>query len=129
MPECAKLWEFALHYAAAWCSQDAASVAAHYSPDGSLHINDGAPATGRSAITEVGQGFMTRFQLFRYSWTTSSFRATVLYTTGHSSAPTLGRAGPGSGFASAASRYGRLEMMGFLPSRRATSIGRLQTSA
>ena len=61
MPESAKLREFALRYTAAWCSQDSASVAAHYSPDGSLSINDGPPATGRSAITEVAQGFMTAF--------------------------------------------------------------------
>jgi predicted ester cyclase len=61
MPESAKLREFALRYTAAWCSRDSASVAAHYSPDGSLSINNGAPATGRSAITEVAQGFMTAF--------------------------------------------------------------------
>ncbi len=61
MPESAKLREFAQRYTAAWCSQDSATVAAHYSPDGSLSINDGAPATGRSAITEVAQGFMTAF--------------------------------------------------------------------
>ena len=61
IPESAKLREFALRYTAAWCSQDSASVAAHYSPDGSLSINDGAPATGRIAITEVAEGFMTAF--------------------------------------------------------------------
>jgi len=61
MPESAKLREFAMRYTAAWCSQDSASVGAHYSPEGSLSINDGAPATGRSAITEVAQGFMTAF--------------------------------------------------------------------
>lgn len=61
LPESAKLREFALRYTAAWCSQDPASVAAHYSPHGSLSINDGAPATGRSAITEVARGFMTAF--------------------------------------------------------------------
>ncbi len=56
-----KLRDFALRYTAAWCSQDSASVAAFYSPDGSLSINDGAPAAGRSAITKVAQGFMTAF--------------------------------------------------------------------
>ena len=61
LPGSAKLREFALRYTTAWCSQDPASVAAHYSPNGSLSINDGAPATGRSAITEVAQGFMTAF--------------------------------------------------------------------
>jgi len=49
----------AVRYTAAWCSQVAASVAALYSPDGSLSINEGAPAAGRSAITEVAQAFMT----------------------------------------------------------------------
>ena len=53
--------DFAERYTAAWCSQDAASVAAFYSVDGSLSINDGTPAVGRSAITEVAQSFMTAF--------------------------------------------------------------------
>jgi hypothetical protein len=43
-----------------WCSQDAAGVAAFYSP-GSLTVNGGAPAVGWSAITEVAQSFMTAF--------------------------------------------------------------------
>jgi uncharacterized protein (TIGR02246 family) len=53
--------EFAKRYTAAWCSQDPASVATHYSPDGSLRINDDAPAIGRSAITESARSFMTSF--------------------------------------------------------------------
>jgi uncharacterized protein (TIGR02246 family) len=61
MPEPAKLREFASRYTAAWCSQDPASVAAFYSPDGSLSVNGGAPAVGRNAIAEVAQGFMTAF--------------------------------------------------------------------
>jgi hypothetical protein len=56
-----ELRKFALRYTAAWCSQDPAIVAAHYSPDGSLSINDGAPAIGRSAIASVAQGFMSAF--------------------------------------------------------------------
>jgi len=52
---------FAARYTAAWCSQDAASVAAFFSPSGSLTINGGVPAIGRSAITEAAQGFMTAF--------------------------------------------------------------------
>jgi predicted ester cyclase len=55
------LRDFAERYTAAWCSQDPASVAAFYSPDGSLSINDGVPALGRVAITEVAQSFMTAF--------------------------------------------------------------------
>lgn len=53
--------EFATRYTAAWCSQDAGSVAAFFAPNGSLTINDGAPAVGRRAVTEAVQGFMTAF--------------------------------------------------------------------
>jgi len=56
-----KLREFAVRYTAAWCSQDPASVAAFYSPGGSLIINDDAPARGRRAIAEAVQLFMTAF--------------------------------------------------------------------
>ena len=56
-----RLRDFAARYTAAWCSQDAASVAAFFSPSGSLTINDGVPAIGRSAIAEAAQGFMTAF--------------------------------------------------------------------
>src|SRR5271166_5335347 len=56
-----KLREFAARYTAAWCSQDAARVAVCYSADGSLSVNDSAPAVGRSAIMEVAQSFMTSF--------------------------------------------------------------------
>ena len=55
------LLDFAERYTAAWCSQDAASVAAFYSADGSLAVNDDAPAVGRVAIAEVAQSFMTAF--------------------------------------------------------------------
>jgi predicted ester cyclase len=48
-------------YTAAWCSRDAASVASFYSSEGSLKINDGAPAVGRTAIAEIAQQFMTAF--------------------------------------------------------------------
>jgi predicted ester cyclase len=52
---------FAEAYTAAWCSQDAASVASFYEENGSLSVNQDAPAVGREAITEVAQGFMTAF--------------------------------------------------------------------
>jgi len=55
------LHEFATRYTAAWCSQDAASVAAFFAETGSLTINAGAPAVGRAAITASAQGFMTAF--------------------------------------------------------------------
>jgi alanine dehydrogenase len=57
-PEPANLRDLAQRYTAAWCSQDPATVAAFFSPNGSLRVNDGDPAVGRSAITEVARGFM-----------------------------------------------------------------------
>jgi uncharacterized protein (TIGR02246 family) len=57
----AQVRDFAKRYTAAWCSKDPASVAAFYSPNGSLSVNDQVPAVGRSAIGEVAQGFMTAF--------------------------------------------------------------------
>jgi hypothetical protein len=56
-----QLNEFGRRYAAAWCSQDAASVAAFFSANGSLQINGGIPAVGRTAITAAAQDFMTAF--------------------------------------------------------------------
>jgi hypothetical protein len=56
-----QLMEFARRYTAAWCSQDPASVAGHYSPAGSLTINDGQPSVGRAAITEAARAFMIAF--------------------------------------------------------------------
>lgn len=53
--------DFATRYTAAWCSQNAAIVAAFFSPDGSLKINEGEPSIGRPAITVAAQGFMTAF--------------------------------------------------------------------
>jgi uncharacterized protein (TIGR02246 family) len=60
MPELPQVRDFAKRYTAAWCSQNASSVAAFFAPNGSLSVN-GAPAVGRRAITEVAQGFMTAF--------------------------------------------------------------------
>ena len=53
--------DHALRYTAAWNSGDPASVAMFFSEDGSLKVNDAAPAVGRDAITDVAQGFMTAF--------------------------------------------------------------------
>jgi SnoaL-like domain len=55
------LLEFARGYTAAWCSGDPQQVADHYSRDGSLTINGGAPSVGRAAITEAARGFMDGF--------------------------------------------------------------------
>jgi steroid delta-isomerase-like uncharacterized protein len=56
-----KLREFAARYTAAWCSQNAASVAAFFAEDGSLRINQAEPAVGRAAITASAQRFMSAF--------------------------------------------------------------------
>jgi hypothetical protein len=56
-----QLEEFAQKYAAAWCSQNAASVAAFYNAKSSLKINGGQPSVGRAAITAAAQEFMTAF--------------------------------------------------------------------
>jgi alanine dehydrogenase len=55
------LRDLAQRYTAAWCSQDPASVAAFFSPNGSLRVNDGDPALGREAIAQIARGFMTAF--------------------------------------------------------------------
>jgi predicted ester cyclase len=61
MMDSANVREFGTRYTAAWCSQNAASVAAFFAEGGSLKINDGAPSVGRAAITASAQGFMTAF--------------------------------------------------------------------
>jgi hypothetical protein len=59
--DAAQLRDFGKRYTSAWCSQNAASVAAFFSEGGSLKINNGAPSVGRAAITAAAQGFMTAF--------------------------------------------------------------------
>jgi uncharacterized protein (TIGR02246 family) len=54
------LQTFATNYTAAWCSQNPAAVAAHFSPTGTLTIN-GSASTGRAAITAAAQSFMSAF--------------------------------------------------------------------
>ena len=55
------LRDLATRYTAAWCSQNPESVAAFYSHQGSLRVNDDPPAVGRNAITQVAQSFMAAF--------------------------------------------------------------------
>ena len=55
----AELRDFGARYTAAWCSQNASSVAEFFAEDGSLKINDGSPYVGRTAITSAAQDFMT----------------------------------------------------------------------
>jgi uncharacterized protein (TIGR02246 family) len=56
-----KLEEFAKRYAKAWCSQDPESVATFFAENGSISINNGSPAVGRTAIAEIARGFMRDF--------------------------------------------------------------------
>jgi steroid delta-isomerase-like uncharacterized protein len=58
---CDELTEFAKRYAEAWCSQNPESVAAFYANNGSISINNGRPAVGRTAIAKEAQAFMTTF--------------------------------------------------------------------
>jgi len=57
----AKLTDFASRYAAAWSSQDPASLAAFYAEHGSLTVNAGDPSVGREAIAAKASEFMTAF--------------------------------------------------------------------
>src|SRR6202162_3611921 len=61
IPDPVTLRDFATRYTAAWRSQKPSSVAAFYSPDGSLTVNGGTPAVGREAIGAEAQGFMISF--------------------------------------------------------------------
>ena len=56
-----RMKEFAIKYTAAWNSRKAANVASHFAENGSLKINNAAPAVGRTAIAAAAQGFMTAF--------------------------------------------------------------------
>ena len=52
---------FAKSYAQVWCSQRPNFVSSFFSEDGVLQINDGSPAKGTEAITNVAKGFMEAF--------------------------------------------------------------------
>lgn len=53
--------DFGKKYSAAWSGQDAEAHAKFFSPNGTQIVNDGTPAVGHEAISEVAQGFMTAF--------------------------------------------------------------------
>jgi predicted ester cyclase len=57
----AALDKFAKRYAKAWCSHNPESVAAFFGERGSISINNGPPAVGRTAIAEIAGGFMRTF--------------------------------------------------------------------
>jgi predicted ester cyclase len=61
MNDRAELDKFAQRYAKAWCSQNPESVAAFFAERGSISINNGPPAVGRTAIAGEAQAFMTTF--------------------------------------------------------------------
>jgi len=52
---------FAKSYAQVWCSQRPNFVSSFFAEDGVLQINDGSPAKGTEAITNVAKGFMDAF--------------------------------------------------------------------
>ncbi|UCD62477.1 MAG: ester cyclase [Flavobacteriaceae bacterium] len=52
---------FARSYAQAWGSKRPEFVASYFAKDGSLQVNNGAPAQGTEEITEVAKGFMDAF--------------------------------------------------------------------
>ena len=56
-----RLTEIATRYTEAWCSRDATTATSHFAPNGSFSINGGEPATGRSAIAGVYQGYFEAF--------------------------------------------------------------------
>ena len=56
-----RILKFAQGYAAAWCSHDAARVAACYAPEAALTINGGTPSRGRAAVTAAVQAFMSGY--------------------------------------------------------------------
>ncbi len=53
--------QFAVRYAAAWCSQDPVQVAAFFAENASLTINGGTPNVGRSGIADAARSFMTGY--------------------------------------------------------------------
>jgi len=55
------LTEFATRYAAAWSSQDPATLASFYADNGSITVNDGGPSVGRDAVEQTARAFMTGF--------------------------------------------------------------------
>ena len=56
-----ELNDFAARYAKAWCSHNPESVAAFFAENGSLKVNNNAPAVGRAAIAAIAGGFMRDF--------------------------------------------------------------------
>jgi hypothetical protein len=56
-----KLNSFGKKYARAWSSQKPERIAGFFAANGILTVNDGEPAIGREAITEIAKAFMDAF--------------------------------------------------------------------
>jgi len=56
-----ELNDFAARYAKAWCSHEPERVATFFAANGSLKVNNDAPAVGRAAIAAIARGFMRDF--------------------------------------------------------------------
>jgi hypothetical protein len=128
-PDPAEMRDFARRYTEAWCSQDPASVAEHYAPEGSLTINGGTPSVGRAAITEAARSFMIAFPDMWVLIDDLLVQDGGISITGPSAAPTPGRAGPETACGSAGSRNGRSVTTGSSPSRKATTTRRSTTAS
>jgi hypothetical protein len=107
-PKLPELRDFAAHYTPGWCSQSPERVAAFFSPDGSLRVNDDPAAVGRNAITQVAQSFVTAFPDLSVMMDACYSGVVWSSTTGLSSAPIPGSAGLGAGSASAVLKPGGL---------------------
>ncbi len=78
-----KMIEFGEKYTAAWNSKDPEQMAAFYAEDGTLTVNNGAPAVGRKQLAETAKSYMEAFPdmkltmdslvsdsgTYRYHWT------------------------------------------------------------
>jgi predicted ester cyclase len=56
-----ELNDFAARYAKVWCSQNPESVTAFFAENGSLKVNNDAPAIGHAGIARIARGFMRDF--------------------------------------------------------------------
>ena len=124
MPKPAELRDFAERYTAAWCSGNASSVAACYSPNGSLTINTDAPAQGREGIAMAAQSFMTAFpdlQVLMDDIEMQGDRAVYHWTL---SGTNTGPGALGSRCVSVVTKCGRSPRTDSLPSPRDISIAR-----
>ena len=58
-------FDFAMAYAEAWSSQDPEELAAFYSEDGELIVNNGEPAIGRDGVEAKAASFMEAFRIWK----------------------------------------------------------------